>query len=114
MRVSTPPAAFTLGLTTLLAIVPSVHTQQYAGSNITNSLAAVAGAEVSFFKVNDALGSTTLINYFSAPGGVRQDPTKVQRAVIALHGAGRDACKIFLVLSHLMCLVNADDRFVAK
>lgn len=93
MRLLTPSAVFAVSFATILVVLPGADAQQYAGSNITNSLPAVTGSAISFFKVNDIRGSTTLMNYFSAPNGARQDASKVQRAIIVLHGANRDPCK---------------------
>lgn len=91
MRPSFYTAVTLFGLATLF---PGADAQQYAGSTIPNSLPTVTGSAISYFKINDASGvPTTLINYFSAPGGARQDPLNVQRALIVLSGANRDPCE---------------------
>jgi hypothetical protein len=78
------------------AAVGSAVAQQYAGQNIANSLPKVTNGNVSFFNVFDATGGrTTLINYYSTPNGVRQDQTKVQRAIIILSGLNRDGWNYF-------------------
>lgn len=65
--------------------------QQYQGAVIPNSLPTTPGSKVNYFKIDDGHGgSTTLINYFSSPGGKKQDPSKVKRAVVVLHGLNRD------------------------
>lgn len=65
--------------------------QQYAGDTITNSLPAATGAEIAFFNIKDPNGDdTTLINYYSRPGGNRIDPDDVKRAIIVMTGQLRD------------------------
>jgi hypothetical protein len=65
--------------------------QQYAGEVIPNSLPKVNNAAISFWNMKvTKTKNATLINYMSAPGNKRQDPTNVQRAVILLHGLQRD------------------------
>lgn len=65
------------------------NAQQYEGDTIKNNLTAVLGSKISYFKIDDGNGgSATLINYFSHPGGKRQDPKKVKRAIVVLHGFG--------------------------
>lgn len=76
--------------------IGSATAQQYAGQFIPNSLPTVTGGNVSFFNVFDALGGkTTLINYYSTPGGKRQDQTKVKRAIIIISGLNRDGWAYF-------------------
>lgn len=70
--------------------------QQFAGQSIPNSLPVVTNGNVSFFNVFDAVGGrTTLINYYSTPGGKAQNQTKVQRAIIVLSGLNRDGWNYF-------------------
>jgi hypothetical protein len=71
--------------------------QQYVGQTIPNSLPGVTDGAVSFFQIIDPNGgpSSTLINYFSAPGGQQIDTTQVQRAIVVLHGANRDPYNYF-------------------
>lgn len=66
--------------------------QQYAGDTITNSLPAVDGSEIAFFKVVDANGNYgTLTNYYALNStGGRIVPANVKRAVIFMHGLLRD------------------------
>ncbi|KAF8905377.1 hypothetical protein CPB85DRAFT_1254964 [Mucidula mucida] len=63
--------------------------QQYAGRRVAvPELPAVTGAELAYFNVKDNNGgNVTMLNYFSFPNGKRQDTTKVQRAVLYIHGA---------------------------
>jgi hypothetical protein len=70
---------------------PFVHAQQYAGDVIPNSLPKINNAEIAFWAMKSPTGRPlTLINYMSAPGNKRQDPSQVQRAVIVIHGLQRD------------------------
>jgi hypothetical protein len=79
-----------------MAAVSGAFAQQYAGQTIPNSLPTVNGGNVSFFNILDANGAgTTLINYYSTPGGRRPDQTKVQRAIIIIPGLNRDGWKYF-------------------
>jgi hypothetical protein len=80
------------GLVSAFCLLHGVLAQQYAGQPIPNSLPAVPGAELAFFNVYDGLGrNTTLINYYSAPGGKRPDNSRIQRAIIVLTGLGRNS-----------------------
>jgi hypothetical protein len=89
MRFPLPPIYMVFLLTTAIA-------QQFAGEVIPNSLPAATGAQIAFFNVRDADGkNTTLINYYSFPGGKQQDQTKVKRAVVVLHGMQRNAWDYF-------------------
>jgi hypothetical protein len=82
-------------LLVLQAISRSVA-QQWAGETIPNTLPKVTGAQVAFFNVHDANGgNTTLINYYSFPGGKAQNQTNVKRAVIVLAGKNRNAWDYF-------------------
>jgi hypothetical protein len=85
----------TLFVALLQAITPSVA-QQWAGETIPNTLPKVTGAQVAFFNVRDANGvNTTLINYYSFPGGKAQNQTNVRRAIIVLAGKNRNAWDYF-------------------
>ena len=68
--------------------------QQYAGDVIPNSLPAVPGSEIVYFKVNDPKGINnhlTVTNYYSLQANHKKlDPTRVQRAIIVIHGLDRD------------------------
>ncbi|KAF9026622.1 hypothetical protein BDZ89DRAFT_1113747 [Hymenopellis radicata] len=63
--------------------------QQYAGRRVAvPELPAVTGAELAYFNIkNNNGGNVTMLNYFSFPNKKRQDTTKVQRAVLYIHGA---------------------------
>ncbi|GHJ84917.1 hypothetical protein NliqN6_1319 [Naganishia liquefaciens] len=80
-----------LGLAFLL---PSSLAQQYAGDVIPNSLPGVPGSELAYFRIADPKGKNnalTLINYQSLQrDGTRLVPSKIQRAVIIIHGLNRD------------------------
>ncbi|RDW69904.1 hypothetical protein BP5796_08301 [Coleophoma crateriformis] len=66
--------------------------QQYLGNTITNSLPSVPGSEIAYWKITDKKNRNfTLINYFSNDGnGNRLATGNVKRAVVVLHGLGRD------------------------
>jgi hypothetical protein len=73
--------------------------QQYAGEVIDTSLPNVPGSEIAYFKISGVLDSSkkgaaanlTLINYYShGSNGKRLDESKVQRAIIMIHGLNRD------------------------
>jgi hypothetical protein len=87
---STAPGTFVA----LSLCAGSALAQQYLGRTIPNSLpAAPKGSELTFFNIRDlqaGLPNATLINYYSLPGGQRQNQTKVQRAVILIHGQLRN------------------------
>jgi hypothetical protein len=80
----------------LFAVVAS--TQQYAGEVIDTKLPIVPGAEIAFFKIPGVTDGTkpkaanlTLINYYShGSNDKRLVESKVQRAVIIVHGLNRD------------------------
>ncbi|QDS77917.1 hypothetical protein FKW77_000958 [Venturia effusa] len=80
---------FVLSLSSFLSLSQA---QQYAGENINNTLQAVAGAELAFFKIHDSKNQTaTLLNYYSlASTGARINPANAKRAVIVIHGLLRD------------------------
>ncbi|KAJ9121863.1 hypothetical protein QFC22_002486 [Naganishia vaughanmartiniae] len=78
-----------------LAILPSPSlAQQYAGDVIPNSLPGVPGSELVYFRIADPKGKNnnlTLINYQNVQlDGSRLVPSKLQRAVIIIHGLNRD------------------------
>lgn len=81
------PFLFLCGSTSVLA-------QQYAGDVISASLPTIDNAEVAFFKIDDPSGKNdalTLINYYShGTDGNRIVESKIQRAVIVIHGLLRD------------------------
>jgi hypothetical protein len=78
----------------LLCGSTSVLAQQYAGDIISANLPTINNAEVAFFKIDDPSGKNdalTLINYYShGTDGNRIVESKIQRAVIVLHGLLRD------------------------
>jgi hypothetical protein len=72
----------------------SALAQQYAGEAIPNSLPAVFGAELAYFRISDPAGANTatLLNYQSlGSDGQRLKEANVERAVIMVHGQRRDA-----------------------
>jgi hypothetical protein len=86
-------------LATLVAFfAASASSQQYAGDVIDTSLPNVPGSEIAFFKIPGVMDSNkkkaanlTLINYMSrGSDGKRLVGSKVQRAVIVIHGLNRD------------------------
>ena len=80
--------------TLALASASLVTAQQYAGDVIPGTLPEVANSEVAFWKIKDPKGgdaNLTLINYASLnTTGQRPDQSKIQRAVIPIHGLLRD------------------------
>ncbi|GAM89397.1 hypothetical protein ANO11243_074350 [Dothideomycetidae sp. 11243] len=77
----------------LLSLLPLAVAQQYAGDVIPNSLPAVPGAEITYFRVADPAGKNnnlTLTNYASLYNSQRLPPSQVQRVVIIIHGLDRD------------------------
>lgn len=82
----------------LIPISTLVLAQQYAGDPIDTHLPSVSGSEIAFFKIPGVLDSNkkkpanlTLINYYShGSDGKRLVESKVQRAVIIIHGLNRD------------------------
>ena len=90
---------FTSVLTTLGALfAAAASAQQYAGEIIETNLPNVPGAEIAYFKIPGVQDSNskksanlTLINYMSyGSNGKRLVGSKVQRAVIIVHGLNRD------------------------
>jgi hypothetical protein len=99
-------AAFSLGL---------VSSQQYAGETIPNSLPTTPGAQITYFNIPDGNGgNTTLINYFSFPGGKRQDESKVQRAIIIVHGKNQDPATYWAVTWAAINYANAIDATITE
>lgn len=72
----------------------AARAQQYAGDTISANFPTIAGAEAAFFKIPDLTGANnnlTLINYYSlGSNGGRVVESKIQRAIIVLHGLLRD------------------------
>ena len=81
-------------VTLALASASLVSAQQYAGDVIPGTLPEVANSEVAYWKIKDPSGgdaNLTLINYASLnTTGQRPDQSKIQRAVIPIHGLLRD------------------------
>ena len=77
-----------------LASASLVAAQQYEGDVIPGTLPEVANSEVAYWKIKDPAGgdaNLTLINYASLnTQGQRPDQSKIQRAVIPIHGLLRD------------------------
>jgi hypothetical protein len=92
-----------------------VSAQQYAGETIPNSLPTTPGSKINFFNIPDAKGkNTTLINYFSAPGGKRQDESKVQRAIVMIHGDGQDPATYWSTAWATINRANAIDKTITE
>ncbi|KAK6393348.1 hypothetical protein LTR65_002639 [Meristemomyces frigidus] len=66
--------------------------QQYAGDTITNSLPGLPGSEITYWKIADGkLNNLTLINYINhGKDGKRLVGSNLKRAIIIIHGLGRD------------------------
>lgn len=95
------PKSFVSALLSL-SLFPSLSlAQQYAGDKINNTLQAVAGSELAFFKIHDSKNqSATLLNYYSlASNGSRINPANAKRAVIIIHGLLRDP---YLYINNVM------------
>lgn len=77
-----------------LASASLASAQQYEGDVIPGTLPEVANSEIAFWKIKDPKGGNanlTLINYASLnTQGQRPDQSKIQRAVIPIHGLLRD------------------------
>lgn len=77
-----------------LASATIAAAQQYAGDVIPGTLPQVDNAEVAFWKIRDPTdqnANLTLINYASLnTQGQRPDQSKIQRAVLSIHGLLRD------------------------
>ncbi|CAO1626458.1 unnamed protein product [Jaminaea pallidilutea] len=75
----------------VLLFASSSYAQQYSGAPISNSLPGVPGSEVTYWNIVDSQKrNTTLINYHILNNGKRQDPSKVKKALIVIHGLGQD------------------------
>jgi pimeloyl-ACP methyl ester carboxylesterase len=87
----------------------SALAQQYAGETIPNTLPAVYGAELAYFRISDPAGANTatLLNYQSlGSDGQRLKESNIERAVIIIHGQLRDANDYFYVAAN--ALATAD------
>lgn len=86
------PKSFVTLLFSLSSFVSLSLAQQYAGDKINNTLPAVAGSELAFFKIHDSKNQTaTLLNYYSlGSNGAQINSANVKRAVIIIHGLLRD------------------------
>lgn len=71
-----------------------ISAQQYAGDAINTTLPSVPGSEITYFRINDPSGNNknlTLVNYYShGKSNQRLVESKVQRAVVIVHGLNRD------------------------
>lgn len=88
--------------------------QQYAGDKINNTLPAVAGAELAFFKIRDSKNqNATLLNYYSlASNGAQINPANIKRTVIVIHGLLRDP---YLYINNVMqALGQVNDSSINK
>lgn len=90
------PRFSTYVVSAFLLVIASCTTalaQQYAGSSFTNSLPAVSGAEVTFWNILDAAGQKTSLLTYNNLGtdGRRLNPSRVQKALIVIHGKNQDA-----------------------
>lgn len=76
----------------LLTTSSTAHAQQFAGATYTNSMPNVGGSEVTFWNILDTKGAnTSLLNYQSVGrDGKRISPSKVQKAIIFIHGLNQD------------------------
>jgi hypothetical protein len=90
---------FTSVLTALGALFATIASaQQFAGEVIDTNLPNIPGSEIAYFKIPGVQDSNskksanlTLINYMSyGSNGKRLIGSKVQRAVIIIHGLNRD------------------------
>lgn len=80
-----------LALLAIAGLFSLALAQQYQGATITNSLPTATGARIAYFNIKAPNGgNTTLINYYSRPGGQAIDPVDVQRAIIVITGQLRD------------------------
>lgn len=95
------PKSFVSLLFNLSPFVSFSLAQQYAGDKINNTLPAVAGSELTFFKIHDSKNQTaTLLNYYSlGANGAQINPANVKRAVIIIHGLLRDP---YLYINNVM------------
>lgn len=75
----------------VLLFASSSYAQQYSGAPISNSLPGVPNSEITYWNIVDSQKrNTTLINYHILNNGKRQDPSKVKKALIVIHGLGQD------------------------
>lgn len=83
---------FSIIATLVAFFVASASSQQYAGEVINTTLPNVPGSEICFFNIpRKGTQKHTLINYYSrGKDGKRLVESKVQRAVIIVHGLNRD------------------------
>lgn len=108
------PKSFVTLFLSFLSFISLSLAQQYAGDNINNTLPAVAGSELAFFKIHDSNNQTaTLLNYYSlASNGAQINPANVKRAVIVIHGLLRDP---YLYINNLMqALGQVNDSTINK
>ena len=87
------PFAFAMSLLFhLLLLVPFTFAQNYVGTTINNSLPFVPGSEITYFNIISSSGvNLTMTNYMNlGSSGKRLDTTKIQRAIIIIHGLQRD------------------------
>ncbi|USW48743.1 Putative carbohydrate-binding WSC, PAN/Apple domain, alpha/Beta hydrolase [Septoria linicola] len=106
------PSLASWALAASLSLSPLSNAQQYAGDVITTNLPDVPGAEVTFFKIADVTkqnNNLTLINYYShGIGNKRLVESKVQRAVIMIHGLNRDPGTYMSNMLSALAQVNSD------
>ncbi|KAI0146251.1 hypothetical protein GGR57DRAFT_506543 [Xylariaceae sp. FL1272] len=81
-------------LTLFLAVLTTlVHTQQFEGDVIPNSLPDIAGAEKAYWKMNDVENGnySTLITHSTLNSqDERHDPANIKRLIVVVSGLGRD------------------------
>lgn len=94
----------------LLSLTSFVSAQQYAGHVIKNSLPAVDGSEVAYFRIANGHGQFgTVTNYHSLNStGGRVVPSEVKRAVIFLHGLQRDPYTYIAYMLKALAAVPSD------
>ena len=99
-------------LTLVLSFVSVVSAQQYVGDVINNSLPFVPGSEITYFRVKDTLNKNknlTLINYYSHQlNGQRIVESRIQRAVVIIHGLNRDPGTYESNMLSALAQVNSD------
>jgi hypothetical protein len=101
-------ASFWKTLVVLSALLQNISAQQYLGDVIPNATyPGVPGSEIVYFRVKDPAGvnnNLTLVNYQSfGSNGKRIVGSKVQRAVIIIHGLNRDAGTYMSNVSRSYC-----------
>jgi hypothetical protein len=98
-----------------LCCIQVVVGQQYVGQAVPNSLDARPGAQIAYFNVKDSLGrNTTLINYYSAPGGKRPVNKQVQRAIISIPGANRNADGYFSAIYNQIATAKKSNTAITE